>query len=62
MNTTTKRFSRRMGECFNNDATYACALERPSKPASLIGIVLDVMLATLIGMALAVALVHWWAA
>lgn len=36
MNWTTRRYSRRLGEAYPADATYACALERPGRTSRLL--------------------------
>lgn len=52
-----KRHPRTLLEAFGVDARSACAIERPA-PTPLLERVLDVALATVIGLALALLLVH----
>lgn len=62
MNTTTRRFPRTLAEAFPTEARHAYAIEHSTPTASLLRVVLDVLLASLIGMGLAAALVAWWGA
>jgi hypothetical protein len=48
-----------MAEAFPADARHACAIERSSRRMQRVG---SVLLASAIGIALALALVHWWSA
>lgn len=53
---TVRRFPRSMAEAFPRD--HACAIERP-RP-SVTSKIADAALATAIGIAGALFLVHWW--
>ena len=59
MNTTTRKFPRTLQEAFPGDRQWAYAVERTSRRMDAVG---SVLLASLIGLGLALALVHWWAA
>jgi len=59
MNDTTRRFPRTLQEAFPADRQWAYSLERTSRRMDAVG---SVLLASLIGLGLALALVHWWAA
>ena len=56
---TVRRFPRTMQEAFPADARHAYAIERGSRRMDSVG---SVLLASAIGIALALALVHWWSA
>lgn len=59
MNDTTRRFPRTLQEAFPTDRQWAYAIERYSNRYEQVG---SVLLACAIGLGLALALVHWWAA
>jgi hypothetical protein len=59
MNTTTRKFPRTLNEAFPVDRQWAYAVERTSRRMDAVG---SVLLAMVIGLGLALALVHWWAA
>lgn len=59
MNDTTRRFPRSLQEAFPTDRQWAYAIERYSRRTEQVG---SVLLACAIGLGLALALVHWWAA
>lgn len=59
MNDTTRRFPRTLQEAFPTDRQWAYAIERYSNRTEQVG---SVLLACAIGLGLALALVHWWAA
>jgi len=59
MNDTTRKFPRTLNEAFPQDRQWAYAVERTSRRMDAVG---SVLLASLIGLGLALALVHWWAA
>jgi len=59
MNDTTRRYPRTLQEAFPADRQWAYAVERTSRRMDAVG---SVLLASLIGLCLALALVHWWAA
>lgn len=59
MNDTTRRFPRTLQEAFPTDRQWAYAIERYSRRTEQVG---SVLLAVAIGLGLALALVHWWAA
>ena len=59
MNATTRRFPRTLQEAFPTDRQWAYAIERHSNRYEQVG---NVLLACAIGLGLALALVHWWAA
>ena len=59
MNTTTRKFPRTLQEAFPADRQWAYAVERTSQRMDAVG---SVLLAMVIGLGLALALVHWWAA
>lgn len=59
MNDTTRRFPRMLQEAFPTDRQWAYAIERYSRRTEQVG---SVLLACAIGLGLALALVHWWAA
>ena len=59
MNTTTRKFPRTLNEAFPADRQWAYAVERTSRRMDAVG---SVLLAMVIGLGLALALVHWWAA
>ena len=59
MNTTTRKFPRTLQEAFPQDRQWAYAVERHSRRTEQVG---SVLLASLIGIVLALALAHWWAA
>lgn len=59
MNDTTRRFPRSLQEAFPQDRQWAYAVERYSRRTEQVG---GVLLAVAIGLGLALALVHWWAA
>lgn len=59
MNDTTRRFPRSLQEAFPQDRQWAYAIERYSNRTEQVG---SVLLACAIGLGLALALVHWWAA
>jgi hypothetical protein len=54
----TRKYPRTMDQAFPFGPQYACALERPSRHEATMG----VLLAVVIGIALALALVSWWSA
>jgi hypothetical protein len=56
---TVRKFPRTLAEAFPADARHAYALERSSRRMDSVG---SVLLASAIGIALALALVHWWSA
>ena len=59
MNDTTRRYPRTLQEAFPADRQWAYAVERTSRRMDAVG---SVLLASLFGLGLALALVHWWAA
>lgn len=59
MNDTTRRFPRTLQEAFPTDRQWAYAIERYSRRTEQVG---SALLACAIGLGLALALVHWWAA
>ncbi len=54
----SRRFPRTLLEAFGTDAKSACAIERPESDGERLA---GVLLAIVIGVALAAALVNWWA-
>lgn len=54
----TRRYPRTLDEAFPGGAAYGCALERPAPRGERLA---GVALAICIGVALAAALVSWWA-
>jgi len=59
MNDTTRRYPRTLQEAFPADRQWAYAVKRTSRRMDAVG---GVLLASLIGLCLALALVHWWSA
>ena len=59
MNNTTRRYPRSLQEAFPADRQWAYAIERHSRRMDAVG---SVLLACAMGLGLALALVHWWAA
>ena len=56
---TTRKFARTLAEAFPADPRNAYAIERGSRRMDSVG---SVLLASAIGIGLALALVHWWSA
>lgn len=54
---TTRRFPRTLAEAFPNDPRNACAIEHSTRSASLIALVGEVLMLSLLAMAVAGALV-----
>ena len=54
---TVRKFPRTLAEAFPADARHAYAIERSSRRMDSVG---SVLLASAIGIAVALALVHWW--
>ena len=55
----TRKYSRTMDQAFPFGAKYGCAIERPQTDGERMA---GLVLAVVIGVCLAAALVHWWAA